>query len=195
MNSAAVLVDTEDVQPTAEKYFVRLEGARAPVKRGRRSRPAQPVQLSFFDEPEPPRRRKRRRSRPRFALVLVGAVSVWALWASEQPGGVSGTVDRFVQRIRNDVQDASGGQGLDTATKYFDDQYAANGVYPTPSLDQLTSAGIDIDIEVVSCGTQAVVLRTVTVSRLLVAGASRGDVSGVHGCPDDLSSPSPWKSQ
>ncbi len=59
----------------------------------------------------------------------------------------------------------------------------------------MTAAGIGIDIDVESCGGQAVVLQTLTVSRLLLGGQDLGEVSGHRPCPADLRHPAPWKTK
>jgi hypothetical protein len=79
--------------------------------------------------------------------------------------------------------------------KYYNAQYQTTGAYPQPSEDQLAAAGIGIDVDSVGCSAQVVVLRTLTVSRLLIAGVDRGEVTGRQGCPANLADPKPWKSK
>ena len=81
----------------------------------------------------------------------------------------------------------------DEAPVYFNEQYDQNGQYPRPTEDQLTAAGIGVDLDIADCGGQAVVLRTLTVSRLLLAGKDLGEVAGKQNCPADFDKPSPWK--
>jgi hypothetical protein len=79
------------------------------------------------------------------------------------------------------------------AVDYFQSQYKQTGTYPTPNEDQLANAGISIDIIVVNCSPNVVVLQTLTASHLLVAGNDHGEVSGKVGCPSDPTHPSPWR--
>ena len=148
-------------------------------------------------ETEPPHRRRRRRIRRRpIALwLLLIALGGWFAWASQRPGGVSGTVNGFIDHIRGDVEDLSGGRGLKQATQYYNEQYGQTGSYPILNESQLSAANVGIDITVLHCDARAVVLQTVTVSRLLVAGENFGDVSGRAGCPTDYDHPAPWKSK
>ena len=53
----------------------------------------------------------------------------------------------------------------------------------------MTAAGIGVDLDIADCGGQAVVLRTLTVSRLLLAGKDLGEVSGKPGLPGRLRQP------
>jgi hypothetical protein len=126
-------------------------------------------------------------------LVAIG-LGAWTLWASQQPGGVSGTINGWIDHVRGDVQDVGAGHDLKDAANYFDDQFAKTGTYPVLSDSDLTAAGISIDVDEVNCSGQAVVLQTVTVSRLLLNGEDKGDVAGRVGCPANLADPKPWKS-
>src|SRR5205085_7902983 len=120
------------------------------------------------------------------------ALGGWFLWARVQPGGVSGTLNGFVTHVRGDVADLSAGRDLKHAAEFYDDTYSHNGLYPQLTEEQSNAAGIGIDVVAVPCTSQAVVLQTLTVSRLLVAGTDRGEVSGRVGCAVDLDHPSPW---
>ncbi len=126
-----------------------------------------------------------------FAIALV----TWFAWATQQPGGVSGTVNGFIEHVRGGVEGASAGRDLRRAATFFNDQYAQTGSYPQLNEEKMTAAGIGIDIDVASCGGQAVVLQTLTVSRLLLAGQDLGEVSGRRPCPTNLRDPSPWKAR
>jgi hypothetical protein len=126
-----------------------------------------------------------------FAVALVA----WFVWATQQPGGVSGSVNGFIEHVRGDVQGASAGPDMRRAASFFNDQYAQTGTYPQLNEEQMTAAGIGIDIDVASCGGQAAVLQTLTVSRLLLAGQDLGEVSGRRPCPVDLRHPTPWKTR
>ncbi len=179
------------VRPAPDNYFVRLDAAPvAPAS------PREPVERSW--EPhghERHRRRRRRRTSGRAKLLLVLALALggWSAWAAQRPGGISGTINGWIDHVRGNVQDVGSGHDLRTAATWYDDQYAQTGAYPTASDEQLTAAGISIDINAVNCGGQAVVLQTITVSRLLVAGHDHGDVAGRVGCPANLADPKPWK--
>jgi hypothetical protein len=183
----------------SDNYFVRLDGASpatvpppTPVTSRRH------VERHHF-EPTPARRHRSRRRRVSgrswfLTLVAVGLVA-WFVWATQQPGGVSGTLNGFIEHVRGGVEGASAGPDMRRAASYFNDQYAQSGSYPQLSEEQMTAAGIGIDIEVVSCGGQAVVLQTLTLSRLLLAGQDLGERSGRHPCPTDLRNPTPWKTK
>ena len=192
MNRVTSRADTPGVRTAPDNYFVRLDpdAAPTPPARSRRSR-----RRNEWEAPTPRHRRRRKRLNGRLfvAVLLLAGLGTWFVWASHQPGGVNGTINGFIEHVRGDVQDASAGPSLNHAVKYFNDQYADNGQYPRPTEDQLTAAGIGVDLDIQDCGGQAVVLRTITVSRLLVAGKDLGEVSGKHDCPADLANPSPWR--
>ena len=194
MNRVTAPADTRDVPPPPDNYFVRLGAAPAaapPAHRGGDRR--DPFERGSSEVPRSRRRRKRVNGRTVLLSVLLVGLAAWFAWASGQPGGVSGAVDGFIAHVRGDVQDAATGPDLRNAVKFFDDQYAQNGSYPNPTEEQLTAAGVGIDVDVTSCGDQAVVLHTLTVSRLLVAGKDHGEVTGRYNCPKDLADPAPWK--
>ncbi len=180
--------------PVRDDYFVRVNVAPG-------APPAPPSGTARSYEPpasgEPTRRRRRRRIAKRSIALwcLLLALGGWFAWASQRPGGVSGTVNGFIAHLRGDVEDLSSGRGLKQATAYYNGQYAQTGTYPVLNESQLAAANIGMDIDVVNCAPQAVVLQTVTVSRLLVAGENRGDVSGRVACPSDIDHPDPWKSK
>jgi hypothetical protein len=177
------------VRPAPDNYFVRLGTVPAePAPPAPGARP--------HSESHAPRRRRRRRrgsGRTKGLLLCALVLGAWTAWAVQQPGGVSGTINGWIDHVRGDVQDVASGRDLKTAAAYYDDQYARDGRYPLLSDEQLTAAGISIDINVVSCGGEAVVLQTITVSRLLVAGKDHGEVGGRVGCPGNLDDPKPWK--
>jgi hypothetical protein len=180
----------------SDNYFVRLDAgpppAATPPVGGRRH-----VERAAF-EPAPGRRRRgrRRMSGRSFFLSLVAiALIAWFAWATEQPGGVSGTVNGFIEHVRGDVQDASAGPDLRRAASFFNQQYAQTGTYPQLNEEQMTAAGIGLDIDVATCGAQAIVVQTLTVSRLLLAGQDLGEVRGHQPCPTDLAHPAPWKTK
>ena len=176
------------MRPAPDNYFVQY--GTAPVDTGARD---------FGSPPDGGRNRKRHRRRKRgsgrtiLLLVLMVGLGGWFVWAQGQPGGVSGTINGFIGHVRGDVQDAGTGQDMHNAVKYFQGQYQQTGVYPTATEDQLATAGISIDLLVVNCSSNVVVLQTLTVSHLLISGKDHGEVAGKVGCPSDPTHPSPWR--
>jgi len=179
-----------------QDYFVRLGVAPAPATPPLPAATHRRHIARHPFEPAPARhhhRRRRVRGRSWFlTLVAIGLVG-WFAWATQQPGGVSGTVNGFIDHVRGGVEGVSAGPDLRRAASYFNDQYAQTSGYPQLNEEQMTAAGIGIDVDVVSCGSQAVVMQTLTVSRLLIAGVDVGEVSGRRPCPTDLQHPTPWK--
>ena len=182
----------------SDKYFVRLDAGPPPAPSttlpngGRRH-----VGRNAF-EPAPSRRHRARRrvsARSRLLWLVAVALVAWFVWATQQPGGVSGTVNGFIEQVRGGVQRASAGPDVRRAASYFNNQYAQTGTYPQLTEEQMTAAGVGIDVDVANCGGQAVVLQTLTVSRLLLAGQDLGEVGGRLPCPTDLRHPSPWKAK
>jgi hypothetical protein len=129
-------------------------------------------------------------------IVLLGLGS-WTAWASQRPGGVSGTVDGWISSVRGDVAKASADPDLATARRYFNKQYAATNAYPRLSEADLTTAGIGVGVTVEWCSAQAVVIQGGsgggTASRLLLAGHDLGELPDRYDCPIDLANPAPWK--
>jgi hypothetical protein len=175
------------VRPVQENYFVRLDSGAAPSTTGR--------SLDQGESSAPRRNRRRRQPRQWFLFLLAVGLVAWFAWAVQQPGGVSGVLNGWVDDVRGNVQDVASGPALSNAARYFNEQYEHAGTYPQPTEAELTAAGIGIDVNVVYCGPSAVVLRTITVSRLLVAGDDLGDVGGRQGCPASLGDPKPWKAK
>jgi len=181
-----------------DNYFVRLDAAPgpapAPPSAPRRGRRPEPVSYDPGPESRRSHRHRRRVSGRRVFLVLLAiGLVVWFAWATKQPGGVSGTINGFIEHVRGEVQDASAAPDMHNASKHYNDLYAQTGNYPVLSEDQMTAAGIGIDIDVAYCTPDAIVLRTLTVSRLLVGGHDLGEQPGHLDCPRDLSDPAPWK--
>ena len=185
------------MQRAREDYFVRLDVEAAPAAarpRARRgSRSHEPSSRPSSEEKPHHRRRRKRQNRKAFLLIcLLIGLGTWAYWANQRPGGISGTVNGFIDNVRGDVENASTGRALGPAATYYNDQYKQLGHYPALSESEMTNAGIGIDVDVRQCSSDAVVLQTLTVSRLLLDGQDLGEVSGRVGCPDDLSHPAPW---
>jgi hypothetical protein len=126
-------------------------------------------------------------------LVLASGLGGWAAWASQQPGGISGTINSWIEKTRGTVQEASVARDLKHATEHYNEQYQKLGVYPVLNETQLGDAEIGVGLGIVNCGSQGVVFHAVAQSRLLVAGENLGDVPGTVNCPDDLGDPAPWK--
>jgi hypothetical protein len=201
VNFVASGADTSTVRTARDNYFVRLDVApgappSAPPSSGGRSRRSyeRPKGTGYEHQPSHHRHRRKRVSGRRVLMVLalVGLVA-WLSWAAQQPGGVNGTVSGFIAHVRGDVQDASSGPDLQNAAKHYDAIYVQGGTYPVLSEDQMTAAGIALDVDIAYCSSQAVVLRTLTVSRMLIAGKDLGEVGGHQECPANLDRPLPWK--
>ncbi|HET9730980.1 MAG TPA: hypothetical protein VFR41_16230, partial [Acidimicrobiia bacterium] len=186
---ACTPADTPAVRTSTDgNYFVRLDKSPAP--------PVTP--RSEWERSRPPQRRKRRRRRPhvRLLYVLGLLLGAWFLWAASQPGGVSGTINGWIDHVRGDVAKISADPDMHKAAAYLNGQFAANHQYPRITDDQ-RATDIGIGVEVQWCGPQAVVLQGSvgggTASRLLLNGADVGTVSGKVDCPADLANPTPWK--
>jgi hypothetical protein len=182
------------VQHSSDKYFVRLDvvpTATQPalVDRSRHAYDAggEPVVRH--------RRRKRRRVRKSF-LLLVPLV-VWCGWAAQRPGGISGTINGWIEKVQGDVVKISADPDLHKAASYYNAQYSAAGSYPQLTDDQLATAGIGIGVNVQWCSGHDIVLQGAvgggSASRLLLDGRDVGTVKGKHSCPGNLSDPKPWK--
>jgi hypothetical protein len=182
----------------ADGYFVRLDAAPSS-----RHVPVERMHAPYEREqsPEPPRRRRRRSSfRVRPLTVFLLALLVGLGYLQTKPGGASGQVNEWIDRIRGNVETASANPDLRRATDYFNRQYAAAGAYPALTEEQLRedpNTGFGIGVEVQYCNQQALVIQSLSgagsVSRLLLSGESKGDVAGRINCPTDLANPSPWK--
>jgi hypothetical protein len=200
VNSGAIRADTPNVRnapPTDSSYFVRLggdpQGGAGPIGHT-------PIGREGLGSSGPPRRRRRRRGlngkRVLLVLLIVGA-GTWAYWASQRPGGISGTVSSWVHTVRGDVARVSADPDLAQARRYFNGQYAASGSYPQLGESDLAAVGIGVGVNVDNCSTQAVVIQGAsgggTTSRLLLSGHDLGEVQGKYDCPADLAHPLPWK--
>jgi hypothetical protein len=129
-------------------------------------------------------------------IVLLLAIGGWVAWASGREGGVSGTVNSWIDDMRGEVAKVSSDPDFNRAVEYFDKQYESTGRYPRMTESDLASARIGVGINVEWCNASAIVVRGAagggTASRLLVAGRDLGNVSGRQSCPADLSHPTPW---
>jgi hypothetical protein len=195
VNFVTLCADNRDVHRAPDDYFVRIGSrlaAPAPEHPGRTGH-TRAEHLPAPPEPRRPHRRKRTSLRTKLLAVCAVSLGAWFAWASGQPGGVSGVLNGFVEDVRGDVGSVGSGPSLRHASRFMNGQYRELGRYPILTDDQLAAAGIGIDVDIVDCGGQAVVLQTLTASRLLLTGEDRGDVVGRIGCPEDLRDPAPWK--
>ncbi len=130
---------------------------------------------------------------------MVLGLGTWTAWASQQPGGISGTINGWIKHVRGDVADVSTDPDLATARKYFAAQYTQTGTYPDLSEADLAAVGIGVGVNVTSCTTQAVLIEGNAgggpASWLLVAGHDLGEVVGQPVCPTDLRNPAALEAQ
>jgi hypothetical protein len=135
----------------------------------------------------------------RVALVALAAVVLG--WATVSPGGIEARLTRVDSGLRSAVANITQNRALENASTMFDKWYAQQGSYPKESQSQLdedpnASWGPGMDVQ--WCSARAVVLTSLTVSgtvsRLLLDGKARGDVTGRVACPVNLDDPSPWSS-
>jgi hypothetical protein len=119
------------------------------------------------------------------------------VWAGRQPGGVSGTVDRWIVHVRGDVASVTTDPDIATARKFYAGQYRATHAYPQMTESDLAAAGIGVGVDVDWCNSQAVVIQGAdgggTASYLLLSGHDLGKVTNKVGCPTDFAHPAPWK--
>jgi hypothetical protein len=158
------------------------------------------VARDSFEASEGPqnKRRHRRFNGRSFLLVcLLVALGAWFAWASQRPGGVSGTINGWIEDTRGDVAKVSSDPDFHDATEYYAAQYETTGVYPQMTENDLATAGIGLGVSVQWCSRNAVVLQGAvgggTASRFLLAGKEIGTEQGRHGCPRDFDDPAPWK--
>src|SRR5262245_50504545 len=107
-------------------YFVRLDAAptarHAPVERGASAYSYSPSSSSTSTY-EPPKKRKRSGVRIRVMPLLLLAALGYLGWLQTQPGGVSGHVNDWIDKVRGGVESASANPDLKRASEYF------NGLY------------------------------------------------------------------
>jgi hypothetical protein len=185
------------VQHSSDKYFVRLGAVPTATQPALvdRSRHA----YDAGDEPVVRRRRHRHRHRRRFrkSFLLLVPLAVWCGWAAQRPGGISGTINGWIEKVQGDVVKISADPDLHKAASYYNGQYSAAGSYPQLTDDQLATAGIGIGVNVQWCSGHDIVLQGAVgggwASRLLIDGRDVGTVNGRRGCPGNISDPKPWK--
>src|SRR5689334_21129825 len=109
------------MQNGGDGYFVRLDAApsarHAPVERGASAYSYAPSSTATY---EPPKKKRKRRGfhvrlMPLLCLCLVGYLG----WLQTQPGGVSGHVNDWIDKIRGGVESASTNPDLKRASEYF----------------------------------------------------------------------------
>jgi len=184
-------------QPS-ETYFVRMTPEAPPTGQGAPGRAARKAR-ERIDSRTPGAKRRRRRQfsgRRVFLAILILGVGSWTYWASQRPGGVSGTVHGWIDHVRGDVAQVSADPDAAKARRYYQSQFSTTGAYPQMSDSDLASVGIGIGVSVDWCSTQAVVIQGATgggfTSRLLVGGKDFGEVTGRVNCPLNLAEPAPW---
>jgi hypothetical protein len=205
VNPSGANADTPAVPYQQESaYFVRLDappptGRHTPFQRERWDEPSPPAGRRSFRAPEPPRRRRRSFTIRPVGMLLI-AVLAWVGWAYTTPGGPSARIGDWIDQTRSDVADVSLGPGLHKTANYFNQLFETHGNYPHLSdseLQQDPNAAFGLNMTYTWCGPGAVVLTSRgaggAVSRLLLAGKDLGNVSGIYGCPTNLTKPLPWK--
>ena len=196
---SADTADTNGVRQTTDPYFVRLDVASPSpptyTKSGRT-----PVARDPFEPAHGPvrhRRRRRLQGRSVFMVVVLLGLGGWFAWAAQRPGGVSGTINSWIEHVRGEVAKVSGAPDLPRAAHTMNEQFSASGAYPQLSEDQLATLGVGLGVSYVWCTPQDVVLQGASgggiASRLLVSGKDLGTVVGKYGCPDNLVNLAPWK--
>lgn len=185
-------------QPS-DTYFVRITpDAPPPSGTGAPGRAARKARERIDNRPAAPKRRRRRRISGKnvFLALLVIGLGSWTYWASQRPGGVSGTINGWIEHVRGDVAQVSADPDAAKARRYYQSQYDATGVYPQMNDNDLASIGVGVGITVDWCSAHAVVIQGATgggfSSRLLLAGKDLGEVSGRVNCPLNFANPAPW---
>jgi hypothetical protein len=129
-------------------------------------------------------------------VVIVGGL-LWLQFNQDSTAGRE--VKQAIADAKGAVVKASTDPDLKRAEVFYDDQYTATGSYPNLTDTQLhNGSGTDfgVGVSVLWCSPRAVVLQSMTgtgaLSRLLVGGASFGDLLGSRQCPADPTNPLPW---
>jgi len=137
---------------------------------------------------------------PWFRLIVGLGVVVALAWMSTSPGGIRGRIFGIGSSISGTVSKLTESRELEGATKAFNGWYGQQGEYPNYSQTQLierTDVSWGAGLDATWCSRRAVVLTSLTasgiVSRLLIDGATVGDVKGRVACPADLVNPLPWE--
>jgi hypothetical protein len=177
-----------------DNYFVRLDVVPTETRPALVDRHRHAFDGDQHRAPQIKHRRRRRRVRP--SLVFLLALIIWCGWASQRPGGISGTINGWINHVRGDVAQISADPDLHRGATYYNAQFKVDQAYPQLSDDQIASE-IGIGIKAVWCNRQAVVLQGASgggwESVLLLNGRDLGTVQGARGCPVDFTAPAPWK--
>lgn len=184
--------------PANDGYFVHLTAAPAATHRPTDA-PAPPGQPPYEYHEEPSRKRRRRHRRVRVMPFVLLAIAAGLGWLQLQPGGVSGHINDWIDKVKGDV--ATGANpDLKQAADYFDNLYQHDSGYPHLTDDQIRedpNATFGTGVTIVWCTNRDMVLQgfngSTSVSRLLLDGKVVGDATGTVNCPNDLSDPAPWK--
>jgi hypothetical protein len=196
VNPAGVEADTSNVQRSSDSYFVRLDVVDTATRPALVDRNRHAYDDHAQAAPKVKRRHRRKHHHLRPGVLLLLAIAAWCGWASQRPGGISGTINGWIEHVRGDVAKISADPDFTRAVNYYNVQFSANRAYPQLTDDQLAADG-GIGIRAEWCSTNAVVLQGAegggTASRLLLNGRDLGVVMGKHDCPGDLTDPQPWK--
>jgi hypothetical protein len=186
------------VRQPSDTYFVRLNKDAPAAGQGAPGRASRKAREQIDSRPPAPKRRRRRRGSGKrvFMVIMLVGLASWTYWASQRPGGVSGTINGWISHVRGDVAQVSADPDAEKARRYYQSQYQTTGVYPQMSDSDLTSVGIGVGVTVNWCSSHAVVIQGATgggfSSRLLVSGRDLGEVQGQVNCPGNLANPLPW---
>ena len=196
MNPPLLAADTPNVQHPSDSYFVRLDVVDTATRPALVDRTRHAYDDTAQAAPKVKRRHRRKHHHIRPSILLLIALLAWCGWASQRPGGISGTINGWIAHVRGDVGAISADPDLHRAADYYNGQFTAHQAYPQLTDDELaTNGGIGVRAE--WCSAQAVVLQGSagggTVSRLELDGREVGSVTGKQGCPADLRDPKPWK--
>lgn len=179
-------------------YFVRLSPEAPPSGQGAPGRASRKARERIDTRPAPKKRRRRTSFSGKrvFITVLIIGIGSWTYWASQRPGGVSGTVNGWIEHVRGDVAQVSADPDAAKARRYYQGQFQTTGAYPQMSDSDLASVGIGVGVSVDWCSSRAIVIQGATgggfSSRLLIAGRDFGEVTGRVNCPLNLAEPAPW---
>jgi len=197
VNRGADRADRRNVPYKTEgPYFVNLDAPAPPSRTtpvGRDDRYSEQHR-----SPLPAHKRRKRKIQVRPGWIFVILVGSWFAWAYSTPGGPSARIGGWIDHTRGVVAEASVNPDLRRNAAYFNSVYATQGSYPNPSQSVVDGTpGFGLSEKYVYCGPRAIVLQTLTsggsVSRLQLAGTDLGNVTGTHGCPENLLRPAPWK--
>jgi hypothetical protein len=187
------------VRQPSETYFVRLTPEAPAAGQGAPGRASRKARDKVDSRPGPAKRRRRRRISGKniFVGMLIVGLASWAFWASQRPGGISGTINGWIAHVRGDVAEVSADPDAAKARRYYQSQYDTTGVYPMMSDSDLASVGVGVGVTVDWCSAHAVVIQGATgggfSSRLLLSGKDLGEVTGRVDCPGNFANPAPWK--